>query len=272
MEVFEQPQKIPRTVDVNRTEQAPHAPETFEVHISRQLQKLQETVDVSLSRQAESIKETQKPGEDRIVLLTDGIFAIALTLLVLSIELPSATSASELNTALAKDFFPHTLSYVITFAVLISYWLGHRRLMNLLERVDRTFVQINVVFLAIVAFFPVTNGLLDNSQFPVADVIYTVVLVACGYCSSLLWFYALWHHRLVANEVDIKRHTHLLLNSTSIPTFFLVSLLLLLVPGFPPGHLYYSWLIIPLVTLLYNLIVKPRTKNSQTDTYAERTQ
>ncbi|GCE29435.1 hypothetical protein KDA_49190 [Dictyobacter alpinus] len=216
----------------------------------------QENVKPNPYNQREQIETTKKPSEDRIVLLTDGIFAIALTLLVLDIRVPKTNSLEVFNKALSEEFFTNTIYYVITFAVLISYWQGHRRLMNMIERIDNTFVGINILFLAFVAFFPVTNSLLNNSQFPVAVIIYTIVLAGCGYSASLLWAYALKNHRLFAPEVDIKEHTHRILLITSYPTFFLLSLVILLIPNFPPGRIFYIWILLPVIYVLASKVIQ----------------
>ena len=224
----------------------------------------QNTVDANLSKQPEQIRETTKPSEDRIVLLTDGIFAIALTLLVLSIQIPVASTLKDFNNLFGfnGDFYINTRSYIITFAVLISYWRIHRRLMNNLERIDNTFILINVVFLAFVAFFPVTNSLLRDSQFPGAVIIYTVVLAGCGYSAALLVIYAFGGHRLVAANNDFRNPQSLIISTIITPTFFLICLLLLLIPNFDPGSVFYYWLLLPIASIIYKLVKKSRHKSA----------
>jgi uncharacterized membrane protein len=132
--------------------------------------------------------------------------------------------------------------YVVTFAVLASYWLDHRRLMSVVERVDRIFLWLNLLFLAFVAFFPVAANISNYSQFPEAVIVYTVVLAGCGYSAVLLWIYALGKHRLVAADRDVNSHTSRIIRVAITPTFFLASLLLLFIPNFPPDYVFYSWL------------------------------
>ncbi|MBA2396112.1 MAG: DUF1211 domain-containing protein [Ktedonobacteraceae bacterium] len=225
---------------------------------------VQNITEATPSRQPEQIRETTKPGEDRIVLLTDGIFAIALTLLVLSIQVP-VTHDPTVFSNLFKfdgDFFTNTRSYIITFGVLISYWRIHRRLMNNLERIDNTFISINVVFLAFVAFFPATNSLLRNSQFREAVIIYTVVLAGCGYSAALLVIYAFGNRRLVADNNDFRSPRSLKISTIITPTFFLMSLLLLLIPNFDPGSVFYYWLILPIGSIIYTRAKKYRNKSA----------
>jgi len=221
------------------------------VEVSKQQQKPKDIVETNQSKQPDLIEETKKPSEDRIVMLSDGIFAIAITLLVLGIEIPLADTHA--NTpqahaafihALTGDFLLNTLFYVVTFAVLASYWLSHRRLMNIVKRVDRFFLWLNLFFLAFVAFFPIAANVSKYSQFPEAVIVYTVVLAGCGYSAVLLWIYALGNHRLVAANIDVNSDTSRIIRVAITPTFFLASLLLLFIPNFPPSYIFCSWLLL----------------------------
>ena len=190
-------------------------------------------------------EETDKPSEDRIVLLSDGIFAIALTLLVLGIQIPQADAQSRdaFIKVLTGDFLSNTLFYALTFLVLASYWLDHRRLMKSIKQIDRIFLRLNLIFLAFVAFFPVVTNIVQY-KYPEAVIVYTAVLVGCGYSLALLWIYSLYNHRLMAVRDLSGRNFHLI-EVVLHPTFLLASLCLLFIPNFPPNHVFYSWLLLP---------------------------
>lgn len=228
------------------------------MEISGAQQKPKDIVETKTFRQSDLTEETKKPSEDRIVMLSDGIFAIAVTLLVLGIQIPlSDTHAntpqahSAFIQALTGDFISNTLSYIVTFAVLASYWSSHRHLMNIVKRVDVLFLWLNLLFLAFVAFFPVAANISKYSQFPEAVITYTIVLAGCGYSSMLLWIYALGNHRLVAADRDITYNKSRIIRVALTPTFFLASLLLLLIPNFPPNDVFYSWLLLPFIRRLW---------------------
>lgn len=224
------------------------------MEVYKRQQKPKGIAETNTFKQPDLIEATKEPSEDRIVMLSDGIFAIAITLLVLGIQIPIADTHA--NTpqahaafiqALTGDFLSNTLLYVVTFAVLASYWLNHRRLMQVIKRVDRVFLWLNLLFLAFVTFFPVAANISKYSQFPEAVIIYTVVLAGCGYSAVLLWIYALGNHRLVAAERDMTSETSRIIGVALTPTFLLASLLLLLIPNFPPNHVFSSWLLLPFI-------------------------
>jgi uncharacterized membrane protein len=228
------------------------------VEVPRQGHETKEIAEFSIPRRPRPVEETKKASEDRIVMLSDGIFAIAVTLLVLSIQIPHVATEEEFQTALKGDFSQNTLFYIITFAVLAAYWTNHRRLMSVVTRVDRPFLWLNLVFLAFVAYFPVASSLLSSSPYPEAVIIYTIVLVGCGYSVVLLWVYALAKHRLIPANSAIGYSKSRILGAATTPTFFLASLLLLYIPQISsaPGHLFYSWLLLPLINIVYIQIVR----------------
>ena len=100
----------------------------------------------------------------RTLALSDGVFAIALTLLVVSIGLPSigdAQSASALWGALG-DLGSNLVSFVISFAVIGRYWIAHQRQFSMLARMDGWFMGLNLVYLASIAFLPFPTDLLGT--------------------------------------------------------------------------------------------------------------
>jgi uncharacterized membrane protein len=218
------------------------------VKVPRPQRMTQDTDEINTSGQSDLIEETKKPSEDRIVMLSDGIFAIAVTLLVLGIQIPADVHTSgALMKALAGVFFSNTLFYVITFAVLASYWLEHRRLMNSINQVDNSFLWLNLLFLAFVAFFPVATNVVQYAQFSEAVIVYATVLAGCGYSLALLWIYSFSNHRLIAANRDLQSQSSHLIGVVLSPTFILASLCLLFIPYFQsfPSHVFFSWLLLP---------------------------
>jgi uncharacterized membrane protein len=231
------------------------------VEVPRQEHETKKLVKVNIPRRPGGgpIEETKTASDDRIVMLSDGIFAIAITLLVLSIQIPHGVTKPEFVAALKGDFYSNTQSYVITFAVLAAYWTNHRHLMSVVTRVDKPFLWLNLLFLAFVAYFPAASSLLSGTSYPPeAVIIYTVVLVGCGYSAVVLWAYALAKHRLIPANSAIGDSKSRILGVATTPTFFLASLLLLFIPYIHnnPGKLFYSWLLLPLINVVYILVMR----------------
>lgn len=192
------------------------------------------------------IPEEKTPNEDRLVMLCDGVFAIAITLLVIDIGInPRSSTSSDVTDALGSLIQP-TISYLVTFFIIAVYWRFHRTLMQVVEHLDNTFISLTFLFLAFIAFFPVTSKLVgDYGDVPSIIILYTLGLSGCSLSAFALWFYATWKHRLihpdVPQEIINTRSLALLMN----PIIYCVSLLLLLVvPADQPYLICFSWILV----------------------------
>jgi uncharacterized membrane protein len=129
---------------------------------------------------------------DCILALSDGVFAIALTLLVLNIEVPEISEylvAEELPGALL-DLWPKFLSYLLSFMVIIFYWITHHSIFGLIKDHDRVLIWLNSLFLLCVAFLPFPTALLgEYGDQQLVVVIYAGSLAITRLILSLVWWY-----------------------------------------------------------------------------------
>jgi uncharacterized membrane protein len=139
-------------------------------------------------------------GTDRLETLTDGIFAIAMTLLVLNLQvprIPAALASARLPHELSA-LWPKILSFVLSFVVVGVYWVGHHNQFHYIRRADRLFMWLNILFLLFIAVVPFSAGLLGTYvRQQIAVAIYGLNLVAVGAVLYLIWSYATADHRLV---------------------------------------------------------------------------
>jgi uncharacterized membrane protein len=137
----------------------------------------------------------------RLETFSDGIFAIAATLLILDVNLDGDGSvAHQLVQA-----WPSYAAYAISFATLGIVWVNHHTVFKQIGSVDRTFLFINVLFLMVVAFTPFpTRVLAENMRehSKAAAVAYGLTYTAMALCFNALWFYAARRRRLIAESAD----------------------------------------------------------------------
>ena len=95
----------------------------------------------------------------RIVAFSDGVFAIAITLLVLALEIPGTSDDLWASLWAQRG---DLLAYALSFAVLGRLWLAHHRFFSVLERFDGTLMGLNLLYLAFVAIVPFTSELLGE--------------------------------------------------------------------------------------------------------------
>ena len=125
-----------------------------------------------------SSQRTKAFDLNRTVALSDGIFAFALTLLVLSISVPEisySSSSSELWAAL-KEREGELISYLISFAVIGGFWIRHHKFCGRLKAVDAPFLVINLAYLATIAFVPYPTQLLGDFDNSAAFAFYAVAI------------------------------------------------------------------------------------------------
>lgn len=137
----------------------------------------------------------------RVELLTDAIFGIVMTLIVLEIGIPHGP-ASELPEQL-RELVPTFLVYALTFVTLGSLWFGNRTQSEVIERADHPFVWLTLLMLGLLALVPFSAGLLG--EFPLdrlAVIIFGSHLTLVFGIHGSLWLYASFRPWLLRNGVS----------------------------------------------------------------------
>ena len=137
----------------------------------------------------------------RVEALTDGIFAVAMTLLVFNIKVPAVPNAQLPRELLS--LWPGILSYAISFVMLGIYWIGQHNQFHLIRKTDRTLLWINILFMMTICLLPFSTALLSTyPRAQVAVAVYGANLVVIGLILEAHWLYATHGHRLIDREVD----------------------------------------------------------------------
>jgi uncharacterized membrane protein len=140
-------------------------------------------------------------GTGRLEAFSDGVFAIAATLLILEIGVD--TSRGNLGKQLA-DIWPAYLAYVTTFLVIGIIWINHHHCVSLMRRVDRPFLFINLLLLLTVSFMPFPTKLvaqyLQKPDEREAVIAYTATLTVMAIIYNIWWRYARTNRRLIADR------------------------------------------------------------------------
>ena len=134
------------------------------------------------------------PGPtSRLEAFSDGVFAIAITLLILEIKVPPPGAAGELGPALAR-LWPSYLALVTSFANVGVMWINHHRLFALIERTDEGLLGLNLLLLLGVTLVPFPTALLaEHLRGPdqrVAGVVYAGTFLVLALIFNLLWRHA----------------------------------------------------------------------------------
>ena len=117
---------------------------------------------------------------DGLGLFSDAIFAFSMTLLAVDLRLPDVLSGITLQSEL-MSLLPRFFSFIITFWIAASYWVGHHRLFALVKRHDRTLIYLNLLFLMFVTLLPFSTSLLGRySTEQLAVALSAILLSATG--------------------------------------------------------------------------------------------
>ena len=140
------------------------------------------------------IDRDENPIEfSRVLSLSDSIFGVAMTLLVISIVIPAGLSSREFSAAVI-DLVPRVGIMALSIAVAASAWFVHHRLFSLVQRIDRGLLYRNIVLLGLVALIPLPHQVLGTYPHePMAYVLYAVVLASVNAVA-------------VAMDVHVRRH------------------------------------------------------------------
>jgi len=142
--------------------------------------------------------------KSRIEALCDGVFAIAMTLMIFNIKVPEIPTELVPGKLVHEVFilWPKFLVYAISFVMLGVYWIGHHNQYHYILRTDRAFLWINIFFLMCVSIIPFSTGLLG--QYPTARtalVVYGLNLIMVGGLLYAHWWYATRRYRLVEGDI-----------------------------------------------------------------------
>jgi uncharacterized membrane protein len=142
-----------------------------------------------------------EPSTARFEAFSDGVFAIAATLLILEL---SAKPGADLGNELLH-LWPSYLAYVTSFLTIGIIWMNHHYTVSLLGRTDRTFQFLNILLLLTIAFLPFPTKLvaqnLANDGEKAAALVYGATFVLMAALHLVWWRYARTDRRLVAEGV-----------------------------------------------------------------------
>jgi TMEM175 potassium channel family protein len=145
----------------------------------------------------------------RLEAFSDGVFAVAITLLVLGIKIPDQlpqTNSEVIDILFGQDHWPALIAYVTSFATIGIMWLNHHRLFVHIKRTDTGLMLLNLLLLLVIVFIPVPTALLaesfNNPTLQAPAIIYGGTNMIMAVCFNLLWRYASYHNRLLGKNVD----------------------------------------------------------------------
>ena len=195
---------------------------------------------------------SQRASHDRLSAITDGVYAVALTLLALEIVVPSANSihsSAQLNNYMVNNLLPQLSLYLISFIILSNFWASTNAI-PMYKKVDNTILTINLAILALVVLIPFsTSFVLSFYHYSQSVIIFSLIILLVGLLYLILYIY-LFKENLVKERIYkfIEPHKRIMIIELSIPPVLaLISIVLAL---FNPLAGMYVYVIVLFATMI----------------------
>lgn len=164
---------------------------------------------------------------NRVEGLTDALFAIVMTLLVLSIQVPQIPD-SQVDSELTEkvlELWPQLFSYVLTFAILGFHWVAHHNIYNYFRFATRTLIWLNFAYLMFIALLPFTTDLIgDYPQKQVSVLFYGGNLLLISLFLELQWWYGSHRSRLIDPDTSAQTIRSVTVRTFISPAGFIIAL------------------------------------------------
>jgi TMEM175 potassium channel family protein len=155
-----------------------------------------------------AVRRSSDPtGMDRVEFFSDAVFAIAMTLLVVTLVVPLSVPLDELGHAL-HDLSDQLFAFALSFVVIGQFWIAHHRLFRLIRSYDLALLWLNLLHLLGICFLPFPTELLGRYfGSHVAGFLYGGTLTATSLVGASIWFYALARGLAPSVDPDVRRAT-----------------------------------------------------------------
>lgn len=204
-----------------------------------------------------------RTGMERIESFSDAVFAVAITLLILTIDVPVVVKQfadQQLPSALSA-LYPRFFGYALSFVIIGHFWMHHHDLFRYIRRHDKSLIWLNHFFLMCIVFLPFSTELMstyEDSKW--ATGFYAVSLGVCSLMMCALWWYATSRHDLVEGtmeEAHVKDSIYSFIAASAV--FFLS---LAIIPWSTAAAKYF-WITLWPVNILIGRKVNPRPKKAK---------
>jgi uncharacterized membrane protein len=166
-------------------------------------------------------------GLERLIFFSDAVFAIAITLLVLNIQLPT----NAVFPGALSQIGPQIGAYILSFFVIGAFWIAHHRFYQHIIRFDNRLLWLNLLLLLFIAFIPFPTRVVadhdtshTNTGTTSIVIFYAATVALTGLVMLANWWYAASGHRLVEPDLDADFIKWLYARSLLFPLVFLVSI------------------------------------------------
>lgn len=194
---------------------------------------------------------------EHVISFSDAVFAFAITLMALSIDIPDLPTHLTQSELLDKLYglYPQFESYIISFAVIAIFWVSYHQVFNHIKGSHITMVYLNLLFLLLITLLSLSTSLVINyGTYQIPYVIYCFIVIMTSSLLATIWWHATKNKSLIDKNLHPFFIKGILVNLMSIPIVFTISIIISFINL---DIAQYFWLVIaPL-----NIAIKRRYKH-----------
>ncbi len=187
---------------------------------------------------------------EHVIAFSDSVFAFAITLMALSIDIPNLTpnlTQSELTQKLI-DAYPQLESYLISFFVISIFWISYHQVFNHIKNSTISMKYLNLLFLLLITLLSISTSLVITfGSYQISYILYSSIVIMTSMLLAIIWWHSTKGLKLVDKNLHPLYTKGVMSNLITIPLVFLVSILISF------GNLniaQYFWLIIAPITIV----------------------
>ncbi len=191
-------------------------------------------------------------SKGRFEALNDGVFGIAMTLMVIGIEVPEGmstkTSADMLQALMAM--WPQFFNYILSFAIIMSMWIKNNSILRHIQSVSKPYTLLSLASLMFICLLPFSSSLMgDYTENPVAEIVFHVNLLALGVLNMVRFFHLRKRTELIFEEYREDVSGGRFFHDTVV--FIAIPLLAIAVAPIIPGYSTMCYLLMPLLGMIH---------------------
>jgi uncharacterized membrane protein len=175
----------------------------------------------------QSATESTDPGDRKIQgyisEFSNGVFAFAITLLILDVAVPAGTAKADLGTALI-ELWPNYLAFVLSFLIIGLFWSVYIRLLKDLVRTDHRFIMLNLLYLLFIVVIPFSTSLMSVYLSELSVIVYAGLMACAGFMHTILRTYAGRGNRLISSKHSARHVQKGIWLSLVVPAWFTLSI------------------------------------------------
>src|ERR687888_250021 len=143
----------------------------------------------------------------RVEAFSDGVFAIAITLLILAVGIEQGIASGDLKHQLLHGLWPAYIAYAVSFLTVGIMWVNHHQIFRHFERVDRPLLLLNILLLMCISFTPFPTRVVAEHAKSATDrqaaaILYGSTMTLTAICFFAVWFYG--SRRLLRADADMR--------------------------------------------------------------------